>query len=175
MRGFKGLLAFLSHFPSFLDKTPLWRQKTLGCGIRTWLEADPEEMEIPTPPRITSERYTWNQEWEEGGSLIQGSSSRPSGTVLVAFGSNLGTLLGGRGRRSDQVTELGLGWIPIPLSTPLGWSRSLGRIWNRFPELLDTEIAQLHVGTFYSLDALSHCFCSTAKDLLIPNCSPSPS
>lgn len=68
MRGFKELVAFISHFPSFLDKTPLWRHKTLRCGSGTRLEADPKELEIPTPPRIASEAPHGNGEKEDPGS-----------------------------------------------------------------------------------------------------------
>lgn len=65
-----------------------------------------------------------------------------------------------------------VGLDPHPSSRPA----PQGRIWGRFPELPDTRrTAQLHVGTFYSPDALAHCFCSTAKALFIPNRSPSPS
>lgn len=65
-----------------------------------------------------------------------------------------------------------VGLDPHPSSHPA----PRGRIWGRFPELPDTRrTAQLHVGTFYSPDALAHCFCSTAKALFIPNRSPSPS
>lgn len=68
MRGFKELVAFISHFPSFLDKTPLWRHKTLRCGSGTRLEADPKELEMPTPPRIASEAPHRNGEKEDPGS-----------------------------------------------------------------------------------------------------------
>lgn len=172
MRGFKELVAFISHFPSFLDKTPLWRHKTLRCGSGTRLEADPKELEMPTPPRIASEAPHRNGEKENPG-----SRAAPHGPAAPFWWHSAAIwelhLEEAAAERQKPRAEGSSGWFGSPSLFP---PRSSGRIWGRFPELPDTRrTAQLHVGTFYSPDALAHCFCSTAKALFIPNRSPSPS
>lgn len=163
IRALKGLVAFICHFRSFLDKIPLWRERALGYGSRTWLEADPREMEMPTPPRITSaaphmgmgkvripdpgqpQQHHFGDIWQQCGVFAWRWWKKKQGWV----GSP--SLL--PPHRDGADPRGGLGMDSPSCRTHGGWH---SYTWAHF-------ILWMH----------SHCFCSTAKVLLIPNHSPS--
>lgn len=124
------------------------------------------------------------------GEALGSGAARPRGPVWLAFASCPGcaTLQALRGTALPLGAErtpalrgapVAAGLLAMPPPSPRWAARPLlqreERLRDRFHELVDTlRTAQLDVGTFYSLDALAHCFCSTAKALLIQNRHPSP-